>query len=199
MRIRSAKFIKGVVGTNEIFEDGTPQIVFIGRSNVGKSSVINSLANQNLARTGSTPGLTQQINIYLINKAFYLIDLPGYGFAKKSGEARQQMQKMLNWYFFKSGYEFKKVILIVDAKVGPTQDDLNVFGSLQKADKDIIIVANKIDKIKKSEYTEQLQKIKDCFRDYKVIPYSAKKRIGVGELTHELLKWTAKFDIFAPF
>ena len=188
MNIRSAKFVKGVVGTDKIFEDGTPQIVFIGRSNVGKSSVINSLANQNLAMAGSTPGLTQQINIFSINKAFYLIDLPGYGFAKRSCEARQQIQKMLHWYFFKSGYEFKKVILIVDAKVGPTKDDMNVYDSLQQADKDIIIVANKIDKIKKSEYAEQLQKIKDCFCDHQVIPYSAKKRIGVGELTHELLK-----------
>ncbi len=188
MNIRSAKFVKGVVGTDKIFEDGTPQIVFIGRSNVGKSSVINSLANQNLARAGSTPGLTQQINIFSINKAFYLVDLPGYGFAKRSGEVRQQIQKMLHWYFFKSGYDFKKVILIVDAKVGPTKDDMNVYDSLQQANKDIIIVANKVDKIKKSEYTEQLQKIKDCFCDHKVIPYSAKKRIGVGELTHELLK-----------
>jgi GTP-binding protein len=128
MEIRSAKFIKGVVGTDEIFEDGIPQIVFIGRSNVGKSSVINTLANEKgLARTSSTPGRTQQINIFLINKAFYLVDLPGYGFAKVPLAVKQQIQKMINWYLFNSDYNFKRVILIVDANVGPTKDDLDML------------------------------------------------------------------------
>ena len=79
MNITSAKFVKGVVGEDEILDDGIPQVAFIGRSNVGKSSVINSLVNQKaLAITSSTPGRTQQINIFLINKEFYLVDLPGY-------------------------------------------------------------------------------------------------------------------------
>ncbi len=189
MNITSATFVKGVVGTNEIFEDGTPQIVFAGRSNVGKSSVINSLVNQkSLARTSSTPGRTQQINIFLINKAFYLIDLPGYGFAKAPKEVREQIQKMLNWYLFDSGYNFKKVILIIDAKVGPTSDDMDMLHGLEEADKDIVIVANKIDKIKKPEYDEQIQKLRNAFNLHKVIPYSAENHIGVGELINELVK-----------
>ncbi len=189
MNIKSATFIKSAVGTDTIFEDGKPQIVFIGRSNVGKSSVINSLVNQkNLARTSSFPGRTQQINIFLINKAFYLIDLPGYGFADVPKEVRDQLQKMINWYLFNSNYRFKKVILIVDAKVGPTKDDMLMFESLQEAKKDIIIVANKIDKIKKSEYVKQIQRLKDIFETHKVIPYSAENKKGVGELSSELLK-----------
>lgn len=189
MIIKSAKFIKSVIGTDEIFEDGTPQIVFIGRSNVGKSSVINSLVNRkNLAKTSSFPGRTQQINIFLINKAFYLVDVPGYGFAKVPGEVWQQIQKMINWYLFRSGCDFRKVVLIIDAKTGPTRDDMDMVYSLEEENKDIIIVANKIDKIKKSEFAGQTQKIKDIFNEHKVILYSAEKKIGVGELIEELLK-----------
>ena len=189
MHIKSATFVKGVIGSDSIFEDGTPQVVFIGRSNVGKSSVINSLVNQkNLARTSSFPGRTQQINIFLINKAFYLVDLPGYGFAKVPKEVREQIQGMLNWYLFGSNLVFKKVVVIIDAKVGPTEDDVEMFNHLLESGKDIIVVANKIDKIKKSEYDQQIQKIRDIFGHHRLIPYSAEKKIGVGELAEELLK-----------
>jgi len=188
MIIKSATFIKSAVGTDDIFEDGTPQVVFIGRSNVGKSSVINSLVNRkNLAKTSSFPGRTQQINIFLINKAVYLVDLPGYGFAKVPGEIWRKIQKMINWYLFKSGCDFKKVILIIDAKTGPTRDDYDMLYSLEEENKNIIIVANKIDKIKKSLYAEQTQKIKDIFNEHKVVLYSAEKKIGVGELAAELI------------
>lgn len=188
MNIRSATFVKGAVGTDNIFEDSKPQIVFIGRSNVGKSSVINSVTNQkNLARTSSFPGRTQQINIFLINRVFYLFDLPGYGFAKAPKEIRLKIQKMINWYLFESDYIFKKVVLIIDAKIGPTSDDMNMLYSLEKENKDIIIVANKIDKIKKSERNKQIQKIKDALFMHKVVPYSTENNIGASELIDELL------------
>jgi len=189
MNIKSATFVKGAMGTDEIFTNGIPQIVFIGRSNVGKSSVINSLANQkNLARTGAMPGRTQQINVFLINNAFYLVDLPGYGFANLPAETRLQLEKMLDWYLFQSDYNFKKVVLIIDAKVGPTGGDREMLYCLEKANKDIIIVANKIDKLNKSETANQIQKLRDQFNLHKIIPYSAAKKIGVGELTTELLR-----------
>lgn len=187
--IKSAVFVKGVVGTDYVFEDGTPQIVIAGRSNVGKSSVINSVTNQkNLARTSSFKGSTQQINIFLINNAFYLVDLPGYGFANISKEMRLQIQKMMTWYLYKSDYDFKKLILVIDANIGPTKDDMAVLESLENDDHDIIIVANKVDKIKPSKYDEQINKIKSIFSEYKVIPYSAVKRVGVSELVEVLLK-----------
>ncbi len=189
MNIRSATFVKGVVGTDTIFEDGKPQIVFIGRSNVGKSSVINLVANsKNLAITSSTPGRTQQINIFLINKNFYLVDIPGYGYAKVPDAIRNKIQKMINWYLFNSNYPFKKVVLIIDAKIGPTYDDMEMLAALQNSKKEIVVVANKVDKIKTSEYDEQIQKIRDIFDPHKVIPFSAEKKIGLGELTVELLK-----------
>lgn len=189
MNIKSAIFVKSAMGTDDIFEDGTPQIAFIGRSNVGKSSVINSLVNQkSLARTSSTPGRTQNINIFLINKAFYLVDLPGYGFAKLPEEMRIQIQKMISWYLFTSNYDFKKVVLIIDAKVGPTRDDVEMLNNLNEDKREVVIIANKVDKIKKSEYESQIQKIRDILDPYKVIPYSAEKKIGVGELLEEISK-----------
>ena len=188
MNITSAKFVKSAVGTDEVFEDGTPQIAFVGRSNVGKSSVINSLVKQKeLARTSSFPGRTREINIFLVNKSFYLIDLPGYGFAKVSHEIQKTLLKLIFWYLFDSGYVQKKIVLIMDANVGPTEIDLKVLRGLEEQGKDIVIVANKVDKIKKSQYTRQLQKIKNIAGDHKVISYSSEKKIGVEELRKEIL------------
>lgn len=187
--ITSAKFVKGAIGTDDIFDDGIPQIAFIGRSNVGKSSVINSLTNKkNLARTSSFPGRTQEINLFLINKSFYLVDLPGYGFAKVPGPLWVKIQKMIHWYLFESAYEQKKVVLIIDAKIGLTADDIDMLRSLEQVRKHIVVVANKIDKIKKSAYMAQLQHIQEVVGKHTMIPYSAEKRLGVSELAGELLR-----------
>ncbi len=103
MKIESAQFIKGVLGSDSIFENGIPQVAFIGRSNVGKSSVINSLVNQNnLARISSSPGRTQMINLFLINNSLYFVDLPGYGYAKVPDKLKNSLRAMVNWYFFVS-------------------------------------------------------------------------------------------------
>ncbi len=188
MNITSAKFVKSVVGADKILENGIPQIALIGRSNVGKSSVINSLTNQkDLARTSSFPGRTREINLFLINDSVYFVDLPGYGYAKASREGKRQLQELIYWYFFNSPYEQKKVVLIIDAYVGPTDNDLEMLRALEEKGKDILIVANKIDKIKKSEYQKKLQALEKAIRRHKIIPYSAEKKIGVRELVNELL------------
>src|SRR4030042_1255962 len=119
MKIESARFIKGVLGSDSIFDNGIPQVAFIGRSNVGKSSVINSLVNQNdLAKISSFPGRTQKINLFLINNSLYFVDLPGYGYAKVPDKLKNSLMAMISWYFFVSNYEQKKVVLIIDASVG---------------------------------------------------------------------------------
>ncbi|MDO8571113.1 MAG: ribosome biogenesis GTP-binding protein YihA/YsxC [bacterium] len=189
MAIRSATFVKGVVGDDEILEDGKPHIVFIGRSNVGKSSTINMLTKQkDLARTSSFPGRTQEINIFLINKSFYLVDLPGYGFVRASRETREKLEKLIYWYLFESQYAQKKIVLIIDAYTGPTDSDLEMLIALEEHKKDIVILANKVDKIKKSGYKKQLEKIQNRIGDHKVIPFSAKKNIGIGELMNEIFE-----------
>jgi GTP-binding protein len=184
----SAKFIKGVVGEDAVLNAGYPQIAFIGRSNVGKSSTINSLVKQkNLARTSAVPGRTQEINVFLLNDSFYLIDLPGYGFAKTSKTDQAWLFKLINWYLFNSGHEQKKVVMIIDAKIGPTRDDLDMLGALEEKKKNIVIVANKIDKIKKSEVKKQFEKIQEMIGAHKIVPYSAEKGIGAEELIREIL------------
>jgi GTP-binding protein len=191
MNIKSAKFIKGVVGEDEILDDGVPQIAFIGRSNVGKSSVINSLTNQkNLARTSAFPGHTQEINVFLISASsgnkFYLVDLPGYGFAKASKDTQERLQQLIYWYLLDSHYRQKKIVLIIDAYIGLTENDFKMLSSLEEQNKDIAIVANKVDKIKKSDLKNQLKKIQDSVGDHEVIAYSAENKIGVVELVNKI-------------
>lgn len=188
MKVNSAEFIRGVVGENEVLEEKFPQVAFIGRSNVGKSSVINTLTGKkDLAKTSSFPGRTQQINVFLINKVVYLLDLPGYGFAKGNKDLQQGIQQLIYWYLFQSPYEQKKVVLIIDAFVGPTQTDMEMLHSLKEAGKEVVVVANKIDKLKKTKAASQLKEIASSIGKYKVIPYSAEKKIGIAELAKELL------------
>lgn len=189
MKITSARFIKSIVESDDLLDDKRDKIAFIGRSNVGKSSTINALTNQkNLAKTSSFPGHTKQINVFLINKKVYLIDLPGYGFTKTSREAKDRIQKLIYWYLLDSDYQQKKVVVIIDAQVGLTGPDREIIRALEVHEKDIVVVANKVDKIKKSEYRNQLQKIQMTVGPHKIIPFSAEKKIGIKELIKEILE-----------
>lgn len=189
MIIRSADFKKGLTGDDEILHDGTPQVAFIGRSNVGKSSVINSLVGRkDLARSSPRPGKTREINLFLINKSFYLVDLPGYGYAEGSWESRDIITKLIHWYLQNPDIDPQKVVLIIDAKVGLTDNDIAMVELLEAADRRVVIVANKIDKLKPSEAKKQIAAIQDEIGEHKLIPYSAEKKINVGLLTDEILK-----------
>ena len=187
MKITSAKFIKGVVGEDEILQNNIPQIAFIGRSNAGKSSLLNTLAGSSkLARTSKTPGRTQEINVFLINNTHYFLDLPGYGYAKAGGETLTKLSDLIYWYLFESDHN-PKVVLLVDANVGPTKDDLGMLSELVKTGKEIVVVLNKVDKIKKSHYLNQLKKLKAQLPGHRLIPFSSMNKTGLLELTDELL------------
>lgn len=189
LKITSAKFIKGLVRDDETLKSGIPQVAFIGRSNVGKSSAINALTKKkNLARTSSAPGRTQEINLFLINESFYLVDLPGYGFSNGSKESKERLFELVNWYLFTSSYEQKIIVLIIDANIGATDSDMEILRALENRKKNILITANKIDKIKKSAYQKQLQVIQKSVGAHKVIPFSAKKGIGINSLIKEITK-----------
>lgn len=188
IKIKSAQFAKGVRGSDPIFEDGLPQIAFIGRSNTGKSSVINSLTGlKDLAKTSSFPGRTQKINLFLVNNSLYFVDLPGYGYARVPNKLKESLTAMINWYFFVSECKQKIVVMIIDAKVGPTKDDTEVLFALNEYKKNVVIVANKVDKLKGEDYDGQFKKIKEFAGIHKVIPYSAKKKTGIEELLNEIL------------
>ncbi len=187
MKITSAKFMRGVVGDNEILEDGTPQIAFIGRSNAGKSSLLNSLTGKKkLAITSNTPGRTKEINVFLINDTHYFMDLPGYGYAKAGGKTLKKLSNLIFWYLFESNNN-PIVVLLIDSVVGPTDNDLYVLRELEQAGKEIVIVANKVDKIKKSQYKNQLDNLRKQIGNHKLFPYSSKTKVGIDELTDRLL------------
>lgn len=187
MVIKSTQFIKGIVKADPILENGIPQIAFIGRSNVGKSSVINLLTQKkDLAKTSSFPGRTQEINVFLIDDTYYLLDLPGYGFAKTSKTIREMIQKRIRWYLLESGYQPKLIVLIIDANVGPTEKDLEMLQKLETKHNDILIVANKMDKIKRSESAKKLKKVKAFAGKHRIVQFSAEKKLGAKELYTEI-------------
>ncbi len=187
MKIKSAVFVKGIVADDEALHNGIPQIAFIGRSNAGKSSTINAITgSKKLSKTSSFPGRTQEINLFLINDSMYLVDLPGYGFATASQETRDKLQNLISGYLFDPKYLQKKVVLIVDAKVGPTKSDLEVLSELDRLEKDIVIAVNKIDKVKNSEYSKQMKSIREAVGDHVVVPYSAETGRGVEDLVESV-------------
>ncbi len=183
MNIKSAVFVRGVTNTDNMIRDGLPQVAFIGRSNAGKSTLINTLVNnKKLARTSSTAGRTQEINFFLINESFYFVDLPGYGYARGSFEKRDTIADRINGYFFDSDISQYKVVLIVDAKVGMTESDKEMLEALASHGKDVVIVLNKIDKTKQGERQKSINEVKKIAGDYLVIPFSSVKKIGLETL-----------------
>lgn len=188
VRITSTKFITGLVDDHAILSDGIPQIAFVGRSNVGKSSLINTLTASSVSRTSSFPGRTQEINIFLVNKEFYFVDLPGYGFARADGAGREKISELIDSYLFSSVNGQKKVVMIVDVNVGMTEKDLLMLRTLEEHNKDFIIVANKTDRASQSELHHNLNAIRKIAGEHKVIPFSSKKRTGLDALLDEILK-----------
>jgi GTP-binding protein len=190
MKITSAQFIKGFVHPEDIASETLPQYAFIGRSNVGKSSLINTLTKiKGLAKTSSFPGHTQEINFFLINKKFHLVDLPGYGFARVSVGHREKILRLIKGYLFGDFPQLKKIVLMVDGVVGPTADDIEMLDALRTTGKEIIIAVNKVDKIKSSEQKKQLGKIQDIMKGHVLVPISATKRTGVGELVEQVFQY----------
>jgi len=182
MTIISATFIKSINGTDKILYDGKFQIAFVGRSNVGKSSLINSLVGEKLARSSKQPGKTKHLDIFSINNKFYFVDFPGYGFAHAPQDERERYRKMMMWYFEFSEVKRRMVIHIVDSVIGMTEFDLQMVGYLQDLHIDRIIVANKIDKLSKNKQKKQIEEITKQAGDARVIPYSTKTNEGRGSI-----------------
>ena len=189
MEIKSAKFIKGIRGSDDILNDLIPQVAFVGRSNVGKSSVINSLVGTKkaLVKSSSLPGKTREINFFLINEDLYFVDLPGYGFAKIKSVEKEKLRKLILWYILSKEVKAKrKIILITDFKVGPSEFDLEMLSLLRENSFDFIIVANKIDKISKGARLKNLKEISRKFGTENIVLFSAKTGEGKEELFEKL-------------
>lgn len=189
MVITSAQFILSVVGSHNLPQDGKQQIAFIGRSNVGKSSVINMLVGQNsLVHSSSTPGKTRQINFFLINDEIYFVDLPGYGYAKHSAKKREKLRKLILWYFISKEANPVMTVLIVDARAGLRDFDREMIAVLDEYDCPHVVVANKIDKLNQSQSHHSLKGISDeVGENVPVIPLSAKSGRGRDQLLAKIL------------
>ncbi|MBE9918123.1 YihA family ribosome biogenesis GTP-binding protein [Paenibacillus donghaensis] len=161
MKVTQAEFVISAVGPDQYPVDALPEIALAGRSNVGKSSLINRMINRkNLARTSSTPGKTQHLNYYRINEELYFVDLPGYGYAKVSKSQRQVWGKMIEKYLMERE-ELKLVLLVVDLRHPPTKDDELMYDWLKHYDIPICVVATKADKIPKSRWQKHAKQMKE--------------------------------------
>ncbi|MDD4804761.1 MAG: ribosome biogenesis GTP-binding protein YihA/YsxC [Candidatus Pacebacteria bacterium] len=188
MKITNASFIKGIKGTDPILSHPIPQFAFVGRSNVGKSSLINCLLNSNsLVKSGKKPGKTQEINFFLVNNNMYFVDLPGYGFSKVRYEKREGFSKLIQWYLLEPVFK-RKVILVLDARIKPSDFDIEMYRILLENHQDIIIAANKVDVLTQKECHENLKLISETFPYSPIISCSAKTKKGREEIFKEIIK-----------
>lgn len=190
VNLQKAEFVRSAAKAGDFPRDRLPQVAFAGRSNVGKSSVINRLLNRkNFARVGAAPGKTTHINYFLIDGAFYLVDLPGYGYAKVSQAEKARWGRLMEEWFADNSL-MTLGLMIVDARHKPTADDCTMAQWYRGAGCPFLVVANKLDKLKKSEVEGNLQRIRETLElgeEDMVIPFSAEKGTGRDELLRAIL------------
>lgn len=192
MNYQAVQFIKSAADPSGFLSDGLPQIVFAGKSNVGKSSVINKILNRrNYARVGARPGKTVHINYFLIENKAYFVDLPGYGYARVSASEKARWHQLMETYFQDpKGMTFG--ILIVDSRHKPTSDDVLMADWFNATGCPFAIVANKIDKLKKSAIDPSVDLIRLTLKlepETPIIPFSAEKGTNRGRLISEIEKY----------
>lgn len=185
LNLNKAEFVRSAVKAKDFPRDNLPQIAFAGRSNVGKSSVINRILNRkNFARVGAAPGKTTHINYFLIDNQMYLVDLPGYGYAKVSKEEKDRWGKLIEAWFADTTL-MTLGVSIVDARHKPTANDCTMAEFFKNSGKPFVVVANKLDKLKKSEIEPNLAQIREVLElsdEVEIIPFSAEKGTGRQEL-----------------
>lgn len=190
MNLQRTEFIKSAVSPSDFIRDGLPQIVFSGKSNVGKSSVINKiLTRKNFARVGSSPGKTVHINYFLIDETAYFVDLPGYGYAKVSKTERDRWGRLMENYFSEPDL-ITLGVQIVDSRHKPTADDIVMTNWFKASNCPMIIVANKVDKLKKAEIDKNLEVIRNTLILHEhtpIIPFSAEKGTNRDLLIAEIV------------
>lgn len=185
MIIKNSEFIISAVKPQQYPTDNRVEIAFVGRSNAGKSSLINTVTNRRkLAKTSGTPGKTRLINFFLINNEFYFVDLPGYGFAKVSKVEQEKWGQMMEKYLVNRP-QLKKIALLVDSRHKPTKDDVHMYEWIKYYGYEAVVVATKSDKLKKSEFQKNKKVIKETLNirdEDKFVFFSSLNKSGKEEL-----------------
>ena len=185
MLVKNPKFEISAVSPKQYPKNGLPEIVLVGKSNVGKSSFVNTMINRKkLARTSSEPGKTRQINFYNIDETFYFVDLPGYGYSKMSKKEQEQVGKFIEEYLFHRK-EISLIVFLVDIRHTPTANDRLMYNYIISSGLPFIILANKADKIavtKVSDAVSTLQKSLNPMGDITTLPFSSERKIYKDEV-----------------
>lgn len=191
LNVNKAEFIKSAASPKQFIQSSIPSVVFAGKSNVGKSSVINRMLNRkNFARVGASPGKTIHVNYFFIDQKIYFVDLPGYGYAKVSQAERDRWGKLMEDFFATPGL-IDLGVMIVDARHKPTADDVTMAEWFKNGGCRLVVVANKLDKLKKSEIEPNMQQIRETLalpEEVLLIPFSAEKGQGREALLAEIVK-----------
>ena len=187
MNLHNAEFVLSAASPKDLLADGLPQIAFAGRSNVGKSSVINRLlGRKNFARVGVAPGKTTHVNYFRIDARFYLVDLPGYGYARVSQGEKERWARLMESYFARPE-RITLGVLVVDARHRPTADDRQMADWFRGTGRPFVVAANKVDKVKPSARTESLDLIRSVLEAPELIAFSAEKGTGRDDLLARVL------------
>ncbi len=195
MNLQKVEFIKSAAQPNAFLNDALPQIAFSGKSNVGKSSVLNCvLQRRNFARVGQKPGKTVHINYFKVDDKAYFVDLPGYGYAQVAESEKERWGRLMEAYFAQAD-RVTLGVMIVDARHAPTKLDVVMAELFQSADRPFVVVANKLDKLKKSEVAPNMARIRAGLKlspDTALIPFSAEKGTGRAELVSAIFRAVEK-------
>lgn len=190
MLIKNPKFEISAVSPNQYPDKGLPEVVLVGKSNVGKSSFINTMINRkSLARTSSTPGKTRTINFYNLDNKFYFVDLPGYGYSQMSKTEQEKVGKFIEEYLLKSK-SISLTCLIIDIRHKPSENDRIMYNFLKDNNLPFIIIGNKADKIaptKVNGYIEDIRKELNVPNEIAILPFSSERRIYTENLWNEIL------------
>ena len=192
MIVKNPKFEISAVGPKQYPSGNLPEIVLAGKSNVGKSSFINTMINRkSLARTSSEPGKTRQINFYNIDSKFYFVDLPGFGYSKMSHTEQEKVGKFIEEYLF-NRKNITCIVLLIDIRHKPSENDVMMFNYIRSIGAPHIVIANKADKIaptKVSSYVEDLRNYLQANSDDIILPFSSEKKIYTDTVWNELEKY----------
>ncbi len=188
MKLSDVKFYKSVgLETSEIMFDMKSEVVFVWRSNVWKSSIMNALfEKKDLVKTSSRPGKTKLANIFTVANKYYMTDLPGYGFAKLGKNLKEALDGLISWYLEERTTHLKKVVILIDSKIGAQQTDIDMYKYLLELELPLTIVLSKIDKIWKNELNKSLAHAREVFFGQEIIPVSSTKKLWISELAKSI-------------